>query len=309
MSKIQNILNKLNIDETFNKRVYKEKSFNKVKDNIPLIENCNMMADILFLPTAKFGFKYLFVIVDLATDEFDIQEMKEKTPDTVLKAMKKCFTREYIKKPEYSLKTDNGSEFKGVFHKYLYDESILHKTGLPDRHNSLSNVESLNKQLGRLFNGYMNHKEELSGKEYKNWTDVISIVRDELNTYRKKKLPNDFNSYSLSLPKDYKTIETKLISKDKKGNKKTITKKVHIPIKPKFKVGQLVHRALDRPVNALGKVQSTKNFRMNDYSIDKTPREILQIFTFSGDGPLYRYLVEGIPNVSFTENQLTAEKI
>jgi len=309
MSKFKNILNKLNIDETFTKKVNKEKSFNKVKDNIPLIEDCNMMADILFLPTAKYGFKYLFVIVDLATDEFDIQEMKNKDPETVLKSMKKCFTRKYVKEPKYSLKTDGGSEFKGVFHKYLYDESILHKTSLPDRHNSLSNVESLNKQLGRLFNGYMNQKEEQTGKEYKNWTDVIGIVREELNSHRKKTLPKDFNSYTMSQPKDHKSIETRkeIVVTDKKGNKKTVTQKisVNVLIKPKFKVGDLVYRALDRPVNALGKVQPTKQFRMGDYTVDKTARKILQIFTYAGVGPLYRYYLEGLPNVSFTENQLT----
>lgn len=79
-----------------------------MKDNVPLVPDWNMMADLLFLPTAKFGFKYLFCIVDLATDEFDIQEIKNKEPQTVLKAMQKCFTRKYVKEPKYSLKTDSG---------------------------------------------------------------------------------------------------------------------------------------------------------------------------------------------------------
>ena len=47
------------------------------------------------------------------------------------------FTRDYIKKPYASLKKDGGTEFKGIFHKYLYDNDILHKAGL-------ANVESLN---------------------------------------------------------------------------------------------------------------------------------------------------------------------
>ena len=64
-----------------------------------------------------------------------------------------------------------------MFHKYLYDE-FVHKTSLPDRHNSLSNIESLNKQLGIFFNGYMNQREITTGKEYKNWKDVLDIVRD-----------------------------------------------------------------------------------------------------------------------------------
>ena len=80
------LYDKLGITNRTMKRVSKEKSFNKVKDNIPLVANYNMMCDLLFLPTAKFGFKYLFVIVDLANDKFDIEPMKNKDANTVLSA-------------------------------------------------------------------------------------------------------------------------------------------------------------------------------------------------------------------------------
>ena len=162
-SKFKNLLRELNIDDKTTKRVNKPESFNHVKD-IPLIENANMMCDLLFLPTAKFGYKYLFVIVDLATNLFDMEPIKAKTPETCLKAMKKCFERGIIKQPEYSLKTDVGSEWKSICWKWLYDESILHKTTISNRHQYMSNVESLNIQLGRIFNLYMNSKEKAIGK-------------------------------------------------------------------------------------------------------------------------------------------------
>lgn len=118
-SKFKNLLRELHIDDKTTKRVNKPESFNHVKDNIPLIENANMMADLLFLPTAKFGYKYLFVIVDFATNLFDMEPIKDKQPSTCLNAMKKCFERGIIKQPEYSLKTDSGSEFK-VFFQNIY---------------------------------------------------------------------------------------------------------------------------------------------------------------------------------------------
>jgi hypothetical protein len=152
-----------------------------------------MMADILFLPTAKLGYKYLFVICDLASGGFDIGPIKDKESDTVLKAMKKCFTREYVKKPYASIKTDGGLEFKDVFHKYLHDESILHKVSLPDRHKSMSMVESLNRQLARLINGYLNTHEREKNKTFKNWLPAIPIIRTELNAYRKKNLYSERN--------------------------------------------------------------------------------------------------------------------
>lgn len=306
MSKFKGLLDNLGIDEKFNKTIQKDKTFNHVKDNIPQVEDANMMADLLYLPTAKFGYKYLFVIVDLATNEFDMEPIKDKDPETVLKAMKKCFTRSYVKQPEYSLKTDSGSEFKGIFHKYLYDESILHKTSIAHRHNSLSNVESLNRQLGRLFNGYMNKKEEKTGKVFKNWTEAIPIIRDELNEIRRVKLSKDPTKVVYSVPIDYTEVKREVVTINKKGKKEIKTETVNVPIKPKFKVGQYVYRYLDAPKDALGKNQTTKNVRMGDYVWDRTQREILQIFTMgnSTGGPLYRYYLDGLPNVSYTEKQL-----
>lgn len=96
------------------------------------------------------------------------------------------FKRRYIKKPYASIRTDAGSEFKnGIFKKWMYDNSILHKIAEPERHKQLANVENLNKTLGRLFNGYMNFKEEESGGEYREWTDILDTVRKRLNDIRR----------------------------------------------------------------------------------------------------------------------------
>jgi len=293
-SKFQQLLKDLDIADKTTKRVNKAKEFNHVKDNIPLIEDANMMADLLFLPTSKFGYKYLFVIVDLATDKFDIQEIKNKEPSTILSAMKKCFARGIIKQTKYTLKTDSGSEFKGLFHKYLYDESILHKTGPSGRHSSLSNVESLNRQLGRLFNAFMNAKEKKTGKRVVNWVDFVPKVRAQLNAVREKKLPSNINRH------DYPTVnDTKLIKSKNPKEKDTFEL-----IKPKFKVGQYVYRYLDKPRDALGKNQSTEKKREGDVLWDNESREILKIFVYAGQGALYRYYLEDLPNVSFTEAQL-----
>ena len=121
------------------------------------------MADILMLPETKKGFKYLLVVVHLATDEFDIEPLKDKESITVLTAFKNMFKRNFIKQPYASVRTDAGSEFKGVFAKWLFDESIMHKVAMPNRHKQVSNVERLNKELGRLFNGFMITIYEKSG--------------------------------------------------------------------------------------------------------------------------------------------------
>ena len=89
------------------------------------------------------------------------------------------YKRPYIKKPYASIRTDSGNEFKGVFQKYLYDESILHT--VPENlavTNNLANVESLNRQLGRIFNGYMNKKEEETGKVYRRMDNILFHLFD-----------------------------------------------------------------------------------------------------------------------------------
>ena len=275
------ILKLLNIDESFTKKKNeKQKDFNHIKNNIPLIEDYNFMADLLELPETKNKNKYLLAVVDLATDEFDIEPLKNKTPKDVLNGLKAMFKRTYIKKPYGSISTDNGNEFKGIFHKWMIDENIFHKVNIPNRHTQMANVEALNKQLGRLFNGYMNKQEEQTRKVYKNWDDIIDIVRKELNNHRKKKLTKyDLNDYPV----------------------------VDIEKQPKFKVGDIVHHNLEWAENALGHKQSTPNFRVGDYRYNKVPKKIIKVI-YMNDKPYYRYLLEGIPNASFSEYQLIQSK-
>ena len=100
------ILDKLGIDETYTKEVKKPKYFTKIKDNIPLEGDMNFMADLIMLPTTKKGFKYLLTCDDLATDEFDIEPLLNKTPADVLKGLQAMFKRSYIKKPQASITMD-----------------------------------------------------------------------------------------------------------------------------------------------------------------------------------------------------------
>ena len=271
------LLNKLNIDETFTKqRPIKQPVYNKIKNNIPLKEDYNFMADLLELPETKKKFKYLLTVVDLASDEFDIEPLTTKQPVEVLKAFKTMLKRKHLNLPYASIRTDNGNEFKGSFNKYLTDEGVLHKTNLPNRHKQMANVEALNKQLARLFNGYMNGKEKALGKTYREWTDIIDIVRTDLNQYRKK-------TYDNPLPKS-------------KFNLGEVGES-------KFKLGDVVHYRVDWAENALGNKQPTPNFRVGDYRYSAVPKKIINVSVFN-DEPFYRYILDGMPNVSFSKYEL-----
>ena len=270
------ILQDLRIDETYTKSVKRPKHFTKVKHNIPLIANYNFMSDIIFLPTSK-GFKYLLVMVDLATDAFDIEPQKTKSSNETLESMKTMFTRNHIKKPYASIRTDDGQEFKGVFEKYLYTNSILHKIALPGRHSQLSSVDSLCNQIDRILVGYMNKVEKETGKSYHNWTDIIDTVRTELNEMRLRSVPYDIYTYKYP------------IFNSKHSNK--------------YNVGDIVYRQLDIPQNALGHQENTHKFRTGDYRWDMTPHRVIKILYYPGK-IAYRYMLDKFPNVSFTEKQL-----
>ena len=271
------LLEKIGINETYTKSV-KKPIFDKVKQNTFPKRGYNYMADLLHLPETKDGYSYLLCIVDLWSNSFDMEPLKTKEPVEVVHAMEKIFNRKYLSEPKATIRTDNGTEFKGVFHKWLYDHDILHRESEPYRHQQLANVEMLNAVLGRFLNGYMNKKEEETGKVYKEWTDILELLRVELNKLRLRKDGDPYND--ILTPPTNKT--------------------------PKYKVGDLVYRKVERPMNALGHYQNTANFRVGDYRFDiKNPRKITQILYYPFN---VRYILNELPNVSYTEAELKPAK-
>ena len=293
------------------KPIKKPTHFNSVKNNIPMIPNYNMSSDILFLPKTPDGYKYLLVITDLATDNFDCEPLKNKDSKTVLKAMTKIFeTSKYIKKPYASFSTDAGAEFKDVVDKYLYDNNIYHKKALPGRHTQQANVESLNRILGRILNNYMSEKELETGQIYTNWLEILPTVIKELNAYREKSMPD--NIYDQRYP-NFEIVGKKVKTKNKSESKKISINNLfdgktdgHIyeETSPKYNVGQMVYRKLDKPKNMLGHNQTTENFREGDVRWEiNEPRKIKRILYFNTQ-PYYRYILNDVPNVSYPESEL-----
>jgi len=294
------------IDDTYTKlyrRPTKPSEMTKVKDQIPLIEGYNEMMDILHLPTDKFGYNKLLVVVDIATDAFDMEKMRGETGDETLKAFNKIIHRGIVKLPYASILTDGGSSFKGNFHKYLYDHGVDHRVARVGRHHQLSNVDNLCRQLGDIFNGIMNKKEVETGKQSKAWTHAIDEVREKLNAYRKSrgvKIPKDITTYEYPI---FDNLEPKIKHVKKGGGRINDDNQQYTIIQPKYKVGDLVNVLLEEPQTILGKKQPTKNFRMGDLRLEKKKRKILKVLYYNGPNP-YRYLIEGLPGASYTEQEL-----
>jgi hypothetical protein len=277
------VLKKLRLDNTLNKNHFRQKRYNKIFLEVPHFEDFNLMADLIEMPeTKKTNYKYIFVIVDLYSLEFDAEPVKTKQSSEVLSAMLKIFKRgEYVKKPYASINTDGGSEFKSVFHKWIYDENIYHKMAGPYRHKQQSVVESLNRQIVKLLFLYLNQKTtENNGENYTNWEEFLPEVVKTLNEYRQEHL---FKKY-VKKYKDYNIINQEVPA-------------------PKFKVGQVVHFKLDYPENQNMEKQATAKFREGDRRYSGEVRKIVHIIMMNTQ-PYWRYLLEGKPNISYSEYEL-----
>ena len=300
MTTVKSLKQELNIDDAYTKQYRRpQKEQTRIASNVPLVSGLNYMADILHLPVDKFGFDRLLVVCDIADGAFDIEALKNKDNEdasSTLSAYQRMIKRKIVKIPEASMATDGGASFKGVFNKFLFDNGVDHKTALSGRHHQLSSVDSLCRTLGDLFNSIMNKKELSTGKSSKAWTSSIDLIRTKLNHIRIRKMPTDISEYEYPVFNNAKEIVSKLKFKED-------DKPIFKMLKPKYKVGDLVNVLYDEPRDTLGKKQNTKNFRMGDTTLERKKRKIVSVLYYNGEVP-FRYLVEGISNASFTENEL-----
>jgi hypothetical protein len=229
------------------------------------------MSDLIEMPTTSKGYKWLLTVVDLATNEMDIEEMKNKEAKTTMEAFKKIVKRGILKLPEISLKTDGGSEFKGAFNKYLEDQGIMHKTAMPYRKQQLGPIEGLNTTIARLLMNYIN--------DYFNWTDILPFVREEVNKYRKR---------DLDKLKQYQA--KRFFDPNVAGD-------------PEFTIGDFVHWKMDRPTDIHENPVNDSKWRMGDRIFSVETRKITDILYYPS-APYYRYKLHDLPQVSYSASEL-----
>ena len=259
-------------------QVKKETKFTTVSSQVPHLKGYNLMIDTLSLPETQEGYKHLVIAVDLGNNAFDMEPIANNIDsDDALQALKAMYKRGYISKPKASIASDGGAEYAGHFDTYCYNNGILHKVALKNRHTQLSNINNLTLNIGRIINAFLNKKEEQLGHVYREWAQYLPKIRTELNKHR--------------ITKEIDPRDEPFPDLDDKA-------------KPKFKVGDVVYRLLNTPQDAQGNEQPTSNFRAGDYRYEHTiPRVVQQVLPYSGNIP-FRYVISGIKNASFTDRQL-----
>jgi len=279
---LKNILNELHVDDSqieLTKARPKSKVYNKFVNSIVPEPKFNYMVDLLHLPKTKAGYKYLFVIMDIATNKFDIEQMKTTNSEESVEALNKITKRGILTLPDISIKSDGGSEFKGAFDKYLQEQLIYHSTATADRKTQMSPVERLNRTLGKLIMNYLSSQETKLKRPFNEWVSILPTIRKELNEYRER-----------DLDKIRKVQEESYfdLSKAKKSQ---------------FEIGDVVRYILLKPKDVHGnKINDTK-FREGDRRWSVDTRTIDNIIYYP-DAPYYRYKLKHMPHISYASNEL-----
>ena len=181
-----------NETEILNKRILELKQLTSIPQKEKYNEMPHMQvftpnnleqADLLFMPTGAFGFKYILVIVDAHSKKCDAEAIKNKLSSIVMKALIKIYKRGIVKEPKI-LSVDAGTEFKDEFETYCKKNNIILKVAHTNRHRQQSLVEAKNKIIGSNLLNLLNHKELDTGKYSKDWTKhlrpLISLINDNL---------------------------------------------------------------------------------------------------------------------------------
>lgn len=274
----KDVIKDLSINEFYTK-ADKKKQYNKFITAVVPEEDFNYMSDLIEMPTTSKGFKWILVVLDLATNVFDIEAMQNKESSTTLNAFKKIVKRGMLILPEISIKTDGGTEFKGAFDKYLTEHGIMHKTAKAYRKQQMGPVEGLNTTIARILMNYLNDKSMEKGKDYHDWTDILDMVREEVNQYRVR-----------DLEKLRKYQDKRYFDPEEAGD-------------PEFNIGDYVHYKVDRPIDIRGNPINDGKFRQGDRIFSLETRQIVDILCYPSE-PYYRYKLHDMINVSYSASEL-----
>lgn len=262
-------------------------------------KNSVLMADIIFMPDdedtkrkSTDSFKYITILIDLATSNLVKTPLKYRDAKTALQAFKVIMreAKHLDKKLSYSLFiTDGGSEFKGVFHDYIASKGIIHKTTERGRHQQMKPIDSRIALISRYLHIIM-LSEELENKQVnKKWTKYLKTMVSILN--RKRYLKRELTDEDME---NMKKIVTNY-------NKKKTDHEDIIPI------GTKVRYKLDVPINPVTDKQfSNEKFRKGDVRFSKQIHKI-ETLVLNPNQPVM-YKLNGINHVRYIKQQLLIAK-
>jgi len=183
--------------------------------------------DILYMPKDKKGYKYILTIIDTASRYKAGEPLKDKSSNSVLKAIQKIYDNTKLKFPD-QINIDKGSEFKSEVLDYYKKHNAVVNVSETGFHKSTAMVERFNRTLAERIFKQIHHKEITTNKIVKNWVDLLQPTIDQLN--------NEITQYIKMTPNNAIELEN-------------VPQKIHKDISISddgFKVGDLVRYKLAR---------------------------------------------------------------
>ena len=237
--------------------------------------NKSHMADVMFMPTDKFGYKYILVVCDVYNRLIDAKEMKFKDAFATEDAIKWIYKNGILEKPN-RLIVDAGKEFYASFEKHMNNEGVYINHLPAGKH--LGVIDSRIKFLTKGLFHQMNEIELKTMKVSKAWVKNLSETVKVLNKFT-----------MISREKELLKLKT---------NKK---KAPTYPEQSIYKIGTRVRTALFKPINSLGQQQSFK-FRTGDIRFSREIKTITNILI--NEGSPVRCVIDNNNKVVYTGEKL-----
>lgn len=222
-------------------------------------------------------YKYVLVVVDIATRLTDATPLKNKTSSDVLAGFKKIYRQSILELPS-NIDVDSGTEFQGVVLKYFNDNGVSVHVANPHRHRQLGMVERRNQIIGKHLFRRMLEEEILTKQPAKQWVTDLPKIITEMNDKARRRKPRP--------PTDNYIV----------GDGELLTQ------------GTRVRVQLDEPVDYITRKRLPGKFRSTDIRWNPDPRVIMRTLLQRGQPALYLLDEkdgEGIDRTaSYTKNQL-----
>lgn len=269
---------KLKKDELYNLflKPKKDNPPTQYNDSIP---NTVQQADLLYMPEDE-NYKYVLVVVDVATKITDAIPIKTKDALAVKRAFEAVYKRGILKEPKFMMELDDGAEFKGVVKKYFKDDvHVIVKYAKAGRSRQLNFVENRNRLISTALFKRMTAQQLISGQISTEWVQDLPKIISAMNSYyktQKPKKPISANNVQILLPKGKEVV--------------------HI-----LPIGTKVRVVLDKPMETIGNRLHGK-FRSTDIRWDPVVHEITNVILSPAEPVMYS--VDGYEHTAFTRNNL-----
>ena len=156
--------------------------------------NFSHQADLVHVPTSKFGYKYILVVVDDYSRHFEAEPLKKKSAEATAKAFENIYSRWSLPK---RIELDEGTEFQGDVKSYFKSHDVQIRYAMTNRHRQQGLVEARNGVIGKIIMMLLDLKEIETKKTSKDWfksmeefRKLIQFINDNIKYKPGKELDN-----------------------------------------------------------------------------------------------------------------------